>query len=79
MDHSGAGFVDLRSGFAVGFLSPSIGHQTQSGGGELPAGTAERLLPVTETITENGTIRKVTRQHVVPTTVSVFQFALFDD
>jgi len=45
----------------------------------LPAGTAERLLPTSETVTENGTTRKVIRQHVVPTTVSVFEFALFGE
>jgi len=43
----------------------------------LPAGTAERLLPVTETIIEHGGIRKVVRQHVVPTTVFRLRITLF--
>jgi hypothetical protein len=42
------------------------------------AGTNERLMPVTELVREHGSIRKVVRQHVAPTTVAAFEFGLPD-
>jgi len=43
-----------------------------------PAGTAECLLPMTETVTELGATRKVTRQHVSPQLVETYEFKLTD-
>jgi hypothetical protein len=42
----------------------------------LPAGTGERLMPVTETITEHGRTNTITRQQVAPTMVAAFEFKL---
>lgn len=39
-------------------------------------GTHERLMPVTETLKEHGRNTTVTRQHVAPIVVSVFEFRL---
>jgi hypothetical protein len=43
-----------------------------------PAGTAECLSPMTETVTELGATRKVTRQHVSPQLVETYEFKLTD-
>jgi hypothetical protein len=40
------------------------------------AGTTERLMPVTELVREHGSTRKIIRQHIQPTEVSVYQFEL---
>jgi len=42
----------------------------------LPAGLGERLLPVTETITERGGTTKITREQVGPATVATHEFKL---
>jgi hypothetical protein len=39
-------------------------------------GTNERLMPVTETLKEHGKNTTMTRQHVAPIVVSVFEFRL---
>ena len=42
-----------------------------------PAGTTERLMPVSQTVTEHGiATRKVVRQHVAPQTVAIHEFPL---
>jgi hypothetical protein len=41
------------------------------------AGIGERLLPITETISENETNTKVTRQHMAPQQVAIFEFRIF--
>jgi hypothetical protein len=61
---------ECRADSSLPDLLQSAGHDVVS------AGTNERLLPVTETITEHGTARKVARQHVAPIVVSVFEFRL---
>ena len=39
-------------------------------------GPHERLMPVTETVIERGTRRKIVRQHVAPGVASVFELSL---
>jgi hypothetical protein len=39
-------------------------------------GTHERLMPITETLKEHRLNTTVTRQHVAPIVVSVFEFRL---
>lgn len=40
------------------------------------AGTAERLLPQAEEVKQRGNVTTITNQHMVRTTVSVFEFDL---
>jgi hypothetical protein len=40
------------------------------------AGTSECLMPITEVLTEQATNTKVTRQHVGPVEVAIFEFKL---
>ena len=40
------------------------------------AGNTDRLMPVIEEMREDGTMRTITRQHVAPTTVEIFEFKL---
>jgi hypothetical protein len=42
----------------------------------IQVGEAERLMPITEVLTEQGTTTKITRQHVGPATVAIYEFKL---
>jgi hypothetical protein len=42
----------------------------------IQVGEAERLMPITEVLTEQGTTTKITRQHVGPAAVAIYQFKL---
>jgi hypothetical protein len=42
----------------------------------MPAGTNTRLMPMTETVKQSGGNTTVTRQHVAPCTVAVYQLYL---
>jgi hypothetical protein len=48
----------------------------QAGHQVVEYGTHERLMPITETLKEHGLNTTVTRQHVAPIVVSVFEFRL---
>jgi hypothetical protein len=42
----------------------------------IQVGEAERLMPITEVLTEQGSTTKITRQHVGPATVAIYEFKL---
>jgi hypothetical protein len=42
----------------------------------IQVGEAERLMPIAEVLTEQGTTTKITRQHVGPATVAIYEFKL---
>ena len=42
----------------------------------IQVGEAERLMPITEVLTEQGTTTKITRQYVGPATVAIYEFKL---
>ena len=48
----------------------------QAGHDVRDAGTVERLLPTTEMLKENGTNTTITREHVVPARVAIYEFKL---
>jgi hypothetical protein len=42
----------------------------------IQVGEAERLMPIAEVLTEQGTTTKITRQHLGPATVARYEFKL---
>jgi len=43
---------------------------------DIQVGEAERLMPIAEVLTEQGTTTKITRQHLGPATVARYEFKL---
>jgi hypothetical protein len=48
----------------------------QAGHHVIPFGTHERLMPISETLTEHGGTNRIQREQVAPATVAAFEFKL---